>query len=115
MFAFNLKEGLKMYNLMYYFFLYLRFGLIIIALVAAVIAMVYFFFKRPKEDGEGPENVITTKSMLNDINVEREKKGLHQVPEINNASGANTGTIARKDKSYKSVPDFFIKLFSKKN
>ena len=103
-----------MKNLMFYFFIYLRPILIFAVLIVAVIAMVYFFFNRPKEDSEGSESVITTKEMLQDVNEEREKEGLHQIPEINSASGASTGTLARKDNSFSSVPDFFKKLFSKK-
>ena len=53
---------------------------------------------------------MTTKEMLQDVNDEREKEGLHQIPEINSASGASTGTLARKDNSISSVPDFFKKL-----
>lgn len=87
---------------------------IIIFAVIVVIAMIYFMIHPPKEDSEEIGSVVTTKGLLREVNEEREKQGLHEVPEINSASGASTGTMARKDKSFKSVPDFFIKLFSKK-
>jgi hypothetical protein len=36
--------------------------------------------------------------------------GLYEIPEHNEAAGANTGKLARMDKSFSSVPDFFWKL-----
>ena len=92
---------------------YVHVWIIIIAVILTLV-MIYFMIHPPKEDSEGVESVSTTKTMLKDVNEEREKQGLHQVPEINSASGANTGAMARKDKSFNSVPDFFVKLFSKK-
>ena len=87
---------------------------IIIFAVIVTIAMIYFMIRPPKEDSDSVESVVTTKGLLKEVNEEREKQGLHSVPEVNSASGASTGTLARRDKSFKSVPDFFIKLFSKK-
>lgn len=88
-----------------------RAGLRGVFLVLAVIALVYFFIKRPKEDDEGAESVITSKDLLNEVNEDREKQGLHEIPAVNSRSGGNT--YARLDKSFKSVPDFFVKLFGK--
>lgn len=101
-----------MENLVDYFFIFQRAGLRAVILVLAIIAMVYFFIKRPKEEDEGEESVVTSRDLLNNINEDRQKKGLHEIPEVNSKSGGNT--YARLDKSFKSVPDFFVKLFSKK-
>ena len=83
-----------------------------VMLVLAVPVMIYFFINRPKEDNEDTEPVVTSRDLLHDINEEREKQGLYELPEVNSRSGGNT--FARLDKSFNSVPDFFIKLFSKK-
>ena len=89
-----------------------RAGLRGVILILAVLAMLYFFINRPKEDSEDTEPVITSRDLLHDINEEREKQGLYELPEVNSRSGGNV--YARLDKSFSSVPDFFIKLFSKK-
>ena len=81
--------------------------------IPAAIAMVYFFFNRSEDEREGAENVVTSNDLLRDVNAEREKEGLHEIPAVNGRS-AGTNTYARLDKSFNSVPDFFIKLFSKK-
>ena len=102
-----------METLKWYLFTFSRLIFIVGALIVAVIAMVYFFIKRPKEDGEGNENVVTSDDLLRDVNTEREKEGLHEIPAVNSRS-SGTNTYARMDKSFNSVPDFFRKLFLKK-
>ena len=99
-----------MKNLVWYLFTYSRLILIVGVLIAATIAMVYFFIKWPKEDGEGNGNVVTSDDLLLDVNTEREKEGLHEIPAVNSRS-SGTNTYARLDKSFSSVPDFFMKLF----
>jgi len=86
---------------------------IILFAVIAVIAMIYFFIKRPREDAEGTEHTVSSKDLLDEINEERKEQGLHEIPAVNSRS-SGTNTYARLDKSFSSVPDFFIKLFSKK-
>ena len=68
--------------------------------------------KHSDEDTPRTERVITSNDLLNEVNEEREKQGLHEIPAVNSRSGGNT--YARLDKSFKNVPDFFIKLFSGK-
>ena len=68
--------------------------------------------KHSDEDTPRTERVITSNDLLNEVNEEREKQGLHEIPAVNSRSGGNT--YARLDKSIKSVPDFFVKLFSGK-
>ena len=84
---------------------------IIIFAVLLVIAMIYFVIHAPKEEREGSESVITSDDLLKDVNKEREAQGLHEIPAVNSRSGGNT--FARLDKSFSSVPDFFMKLFGK--
>ena len=80
--------------------------------VLLVLVMLYFIINRPKEDkpDDSGKVAITTKDMLRDINKERREQGLYEIPEHNEAAGANTGKLARMDKSFSSVPDFFWKL-----
>ena len=68
--------------------------------------------KHSDEDTPRTERVIASNDLLNEVNEEREKQGLHEIPAVNSRSGGNT--YARLDKSFKSVPDFFMKLFSGK-
>ena len=51
----------------------------------------------------------TSKVIQEEINEQRRRKGLPEIPAIN-PKGAGTSTLARKDKSWNSVLDFFIKL-----
>lgn len=47
------------------------------------------------------------------LHEEMEREQGKDIPQIN-ARGAGTSTMARKDKSYTSVFDFFTKMFKKK-
>ena len=59
------------------------------------------------------DKIYTSKSLLQEMNEERAWKGESPLPAINPLRGG-TSTIARKDKSWKNVPDFFAKLLKKK-
>ncbi len=85
---------------------------IIIFAVLVAIAMIYFMIHPPKDECEGSEDIVTSKDLLKNVNDEREKQGLHEIPAVNSRSASNT--YARLDKSFSSVPDFFKKLFSGK-
>ena len=50
------------------------------------------------------DKIYTSKSLT---------EGKDELPEINPLRGG-TSTLARKDKSWSSVPDFFAKVFKKK-
>jgi len=84
---------------------------VVLLAVVLVLVMIYFIINRPKEDkDDGSGKVaITTKDMLKDVNEERRKAELYEVPE------QTTGNLARMDKSFKNVPDFFRQLFRKKD
>ncbi len=58
------------------------------------------------------EKIVSSKMLQEELNDERKRKGLSEMPAINPRNGG-TSTIARKDKSWKSVPGFFAKLFKK--
>ena len=59
------------------------------------------------------DKIYTSKSLLQEMNDERALKGKPPLPAINPLRGG-TSTIARKDKPWKSVPDFFAKILKKK-
>ena len=59
------------------------------------------------------DKIYTSASLTKEMNEERVMEGKESLPEVNPMRG-DTSTIARKDKSWKSVPDFFAKLFKKK-
>ena len=64
-------------------------------------------------DNNDNDRIITSKALHAELNAERKRKGLNSMPAIN-PRGGGTGTIARRDKSWSSVPDFFGKLIKKK-
>jgi len=59
------------------------------------------------------DKIYTSKSLQEEMNAERMLEGKEPLPAINPLRGG-TGTLARKDRSWKSVPDFFLKAFKKK-
>ena len=59
------------------------------------------------------DKIYTSKSLQEEMNEERVLEGKEPLPAINPMRGG-TGTLARKDRSWKSVPDFFVKAFRKK-
>ena len=63
---------------------------------------------------EENETVISSKDLHASMNRERAAKGEDNIPAINTVQGASTSNLARRDHSWSSVPDFFIKLFRKK-
>lgn len=60
------------------------------------------------------ETVITSSDLHHSMNREREAHGETTLPSINNVQGLSSNNLARRDHSWNSVPDFFIKLFRKK-
>ena len=82
------------------------FFLIIIVLIGASIGA--FISRKEKND-----KIITSKGLLDEVNRENQRKGNAEIPQVNPAAGISTNSIALKDKSWDSVPDFFAKLFKK--
>ena len=60
------------------------------------------------------EKIISSDSIQKELNESRRKKGLPEIPAIN-PRGAGTSTLARKDKSWSNILDFFCKLIKQKN
>lgn len=58
------------------------------------------------------DKIYTGKSLSEEMNKERADRGEGKIPEINPCKGS-TNTLARKDKSWNSVLDFFVKAFKK--
>lgn len=64
----------------------------------------------------GPaDTVIRSRDLHESMNREREAQGEASIPSINNVQGVSSNNLARRDHSWNSVPDFFIKLFQKKD
>ena len=55
------------------------------------------------------DKTYNSAAIQKELNEERKKKGLPELPAINPVRGG-TGTLARKDKSWNSVPDFLENL-----
>ncbi|MBQ6899357.1 MAG: hypothetical protein IJN72_00810 [Firmicutes bacterium] len=60
------------------------------------------------------EKIITSKTLHAELNEERKKDGLYEIPEVNGVR-SSTGTIAGKDKSFSSSFDFFRQMLGKKD
>ena len=64
-----------------------------------------------KDDADA---IISSKDLHESMNRERKARGETSIPSINNVQGASSSNLARRDHSWSSVPDFFIKLFRRK-
>ena len=64
--------------------------------------------------GFDKDRIYTSKSLHEELNAERARQGKSQIPVINPCKGGSANSLARKDKSWSSVPDFFVKLFKKR-
>ena len=69
--------------------------------------------RSPNMSSFDQDKIYTSKSLLQEMNEERALKGKPPLPAINPLRGV-TSTIARKDKSWKNVLDFFAKLLKRK-
>lgn len=66
------------------------------------------------ESNKNIEPPVTSKDLHEAMNRERKSKGETNLPSINTVQGVSSNTLARRDHSWNSVPDFFIKMFSRK-
>lgn len=64
-----------------------------------------------KNDDSNIDAVISSRDLHESMNRERAAKGEATLPAINNVQGASSNNLARRDHSWSSVPDFFLKLF----
>lgn len=98
-----------------------RIVLIGLFIVLAAIGGIKEWQERKEREAEGEilieeedkGEILTSKLLHEEWTDERKSKGDSEIPAINNSMGANTGNLARKDKSWKSAPDFFAKMFKK--
>lgn len=56
------------------------------------------------------EKILSSQNLHAELNEEREKKGLKEIPAINPKGAGSTNTYARMDDSWKSAPDFFKQM-----
>ena len=59
--------------------------------------------------GNKNDKTVTSSTLREELNEERKAQGKSSLPAINSGS-TSTSTYARMDKSWRSVPDFFIQL-----
>ena len=68
-----------------------------------------------KSDTSRTDHEIVNSSKLHEeVNQELKKKGKSGIEAINTIGGVSTNNLARKDKSWNSVPDFFYKMIKGK-
>ena len=58
--------------------------------------------------------VINSSKLHEEVNQELKQKGKSSIEAINTIGGVSTNNLARKDKSWNSVPDFFYKMIKGK-
>ena len=58
--------------------------------------------------------VINSSKLHEEVNQELKQKGKSSIEAINTIGGVSTNNLARKDKAWNSVPDFFYKMIKGK-
>ena len=66
--------------------------------------------KKKGVDTKDDDTIISSEYLHEKVNEERKREGKTTVQAINTIGGTSTNNLARKDKSWSSVPDFFIKM-----
>ena len=86
--------------------------IIFIIAFLAIVAICVGAFLRSKDEKNGEKNddIITSSDLHEQMNRENEKEGKTTIPAINATMGTSTNNLARRDKSWSSVPDFFRQL-----
>lgn len=82
-----------------------------ICLLALFAALIVCRIDKKKGINQEEEEIFTTSKLHEELNEEREKRNETSLPQINPLGGTNT--LARRDKSFSSSIDFFVKLFKK--
>ena len=59
--------------------------------------------------------VISSSKLHEEVNQELKQEGKSSIEAINTIGGVSTNNLARKDKSWNSVPDFFYKMIRPRN
>ena len=60
------------------------------------------------------DEIINSRKLHEEVNQELKKQGKSGIEAINTIGGVSTNNLARKDKSWNSVPDFFYKMIKGK-
>ena len=89
-------------------------GIVVLGLTILIFIGFPIAFAIGSLSGGKDDKVISSKDLHADMNRERAAKGEENIPAINTVQGASTSNLARRDHSWSSVPDFFIKMFRKK-
>ena len=63
---------------------------------------------------ETREDIVSSKVLHSEVNKDLKKEGKPTISAINTYGGVSTNNLARKDKSWSNVPNFFVKMFKKK-
>ena len=87
--------------------------IVLIIIVLGMIIVGAIMTARDKKKGIEPEDddtIISSEYLHEKVNEERKREGKTTVQAINTIGGTSTNNLARKDKSWNSVPDFFIKM-----
>ncbi|MBR0456131.1 MAG: hypothetical protein IJJ01_05625, partial [Firmicutes bacterium] len=58
--------------------------------------------------------IVNSSKLHEEVNRELKEKGKSSIEAINTIGGVSTNNLARKDKSWNSVPDFFYKMIKGK-
>ncbi len=61
------------------------------------------------------DEIINSRKLHEEVNQELKKQGKSGIEAINTIGGVSTNNLARKDKSWSSVPDFFYKMIKGKD
>ena len=70
----------------------------------------------PQSKSSRPDDaIVDSKTLHNEMNAERKRHGKSGMEAINTIGGVSTNNLARKDKSWNSLPDFFIKMAKNKD
>ncbi|MBQ6495855.1 MAG: hypothetical protein IJI74_01660 [Firmicutes bacterium] len=86
---------------------------VLIVIVAVIVMVIIGSAMMRKDKGNGKEDddkIVTSQSLHEQVNRERQREGMNTIEAINTIGGTSTSNLARKDKSWNSVPDFFIKM-----
>ena len=89
-------------------------GIVVLGLTILIFIGFPIAFAIGSLSGGKGDKVISSKDLHEDMNRERAAKGEDNIPAINTVQGASTSNLARRDHSWSSVPDFFIKMFRRK-
>lgn len=65
---------------------------------------------------DNKDKIVTSEDLREELNEERKARGEYEMPAVNPGPGGGIGfsTLSRRDKSFNSVGDFFVKLAKRK-